>query len=155
MRRINLLIPLLLFTVAAFAQVTSTTQTTRTTRSSPTTHQQTTTTERTTTTTNGVAHTVEGCVMREATDFFLVPSSGSPIRLNGSTGVDLSTQEGHLVRVRGTEIAGSDTRHEPVQSGDSGRDLHRLATRHMDVSRVTPVANSCPVNWNPQASPRH
>lgn len=152
MRRMHFLMaPMLLLALAAFGQTSS--STTSTTRTNP--DKQTTTTTTTTRTQNGTTHSVEGCLVKEANDFFLVPSSGNPITLQGSAGQDLSAQEGHLVRIHGTEIAGSNATSEPAQSGDTGRDLHRLSKQHMNVSSITPVAKTCPVNWNPSVSPRH
>jgi hypothetical protein len=55
----------------------------------------------------GNKRTVEGCVVHEQTDYFLIPKSGTPVRLNSGTGGDLSQHVGHRVKVHGNETAAS------------------------------------------------
>ncbi len=115
----------------------------------------TTTTTTTQTTATGPEHNVEGCLIKESSDFYLLPEHGRPFKLQSNQ--DLSANEGHKVMVTGKETglnaaagaaspsaAGS----APVVSG-SGSDLHRLADREMIVDHVKSVADTCPVNWNP------
>ncbi len=175
----------LLFAVWAVAQTSAGTQNnpaaTTTTTTTTTTNQ---------TTTSGPQRTVEGCVVKEASDYFLIPRSGNPIELQASTGEDLSAHEGHKVKVQGVEsamtggsAAGAGTMggtagaatNAPASSSQAqssgassamssqagsgqaasgaatgtGNDLHRLANRQMSIVRVTHVAETCPVNWNP------
>ncbi len=51
----------------------------------------------------GHARTVEGCVVREETDYFLIPRKGQPLRLSGSAGQNLSQYQGQRVKAHGTE----------------------------------------------------
>jgi hypothetical protein len=55
----------------------------------------------------GKKRTVEGCVAREQTDYFLIPKSGTPVRLNAGASGDLSQHAGHRVKVHGNEMAAS------------------------------------------------
>ncbi len=67
---------------------------------------QTTTTTTTTTqqtTASGAERSIEGCLAKEGSDFFLIPARGNPIELQASTGQNLSEHEGHKVKVRGVE----------------------------------------------------
>ncbi len=71
-------------------------------------HNATQTTTTTTTTTHQVSgpqHTVEGCIIKEGADLFLVPARGNPIELQPASGQDLSAHVGHKVKVRGVETA--------------------------------------------------
>jgi hypothetical protein len=65
----------------------------------------TTTTSTQQSTITGTERTVEGCVMKEASDFFLSPAQGNPIELQPSAGQDLSAHEGHKVKVRGIQAS--------------------------------------------------
>jgi hypothetical protein len=49
--------------------------------------------------------TVEGCVVHEQIDYFLIPKSGTPVRLNSGTSGDLSQHVGHRVKLQGNETA--------------------------------------------------
>jgi hypothetical protein len=51
----------------------------------------------------GKAHTVEGCIVKEESDYFLVPKSGSPVMLQAGGGESPSGHEGHHVKVKGAE----------------------------------------------------
>ncbi len=91
---------LLLFAVFAVAQTSGKA---RENRQTSTTTQ--TTTTQTTTTATGPTRNIEGCLIKEQSDFFLVPRSGHPIKLEPTSGENLSEHEGHKVRVSGTEMA--------------------------------------------------
>ena len=115
----------------------------------------TTTTTTTQTTATGPEHNIEGCMIKESADFFLLPEHGRPFKLQSNQ--DLTANEGHKVIVSGKEtalnaaagaaspaVSGS----APIASG-SGDDLHRLSDREMIVDHVRSVSDTCPVNWNP------
>ena len=85
---------LLLFAIGATAQTSSSANKQTTTTTTTTTQQ---------TTTSGTEHAVEGCLVKEASDFFLIPAHGNPIELQASSGQDLSAHEGHKVKVSGVE----------------------------------------------------
>ncbi len=121
----------------------------------------TTTTTTTQTTATGPEHNVEGCIVKESADFFLLPEHGRPFKLQSNQ--DLSADEGHKVVVSGKETAmnaaagaaAPSAPGAPVAAGSapaasgSGNDLHRLSDREMIVDHVRSVTETCPVNWNP------
>ncbi len=103
----------LLFGVVAFAQYGSSSQS----NSSSNTSQATSSTP------NGQQSSIEGCLVKEQTDYFLVPKSGNPIELQASASEDLSKHEGHRVKVRGNESpisAGSSASTSGAAGGASG-----------------------------------
>ena len=46
---------------------------------------------------------LEGCVVRQQTDFFLIPQSGNPVHLTDSGSANLGSHVGHHVRVQGSQ----------------------------------------------------
>lgn len=52
---------------------------------------------------SGKAKTIEGCVVREETDYFLVPKHGNPVRISSTGAGDISSHVGHQVKAHGTE----------------------------------------------------
>ncbi len=100
MRRHITLLAALAFLLSAMGLMA---QTSSSARQHPT--KTTTTTTTTTQQVSGPQHSVEGCVMKEASDFFLIPARGNPIELQPASGQDLSAHEGHKVRVRGVETS--------------------------------------------------
>jgi hypothetical protein len=48
---------------------------------------------------------VEGCIVREQTDYFIVPQSGTPVRLASTSVTTIAPHTGHRVKVDGTEMA--------------------------------------------------
>ncbi|MFB3917009.1 MAG: hypothetical protein ACE14M_09775 [Terriglobales bacterium] len=49
----------------------------------------------------GKEKTLEGCVIREETDYFLVPKRGNPVYLSSAGAANLSEHVGHHVKVHG------------------------------------------------------
>jgi hypothetical protein len=96
----------LLFAVAAIAQTDTSgqygNQSTSKTETQSSTSQSSTTTQMGA---NSGAQTIDGCLVREQTDYFLIPQSGNPIKVQASAGEDLSEHAGHEVKVTGTESA--------------------------------------------------
>ncbi len=116
----------------------------------------TTTTTTTTTTATGPEHHIEGCIVKESTDFFLIPQRGRPFKLQSNQ--DLSANEGHRVSVSGKEMPLTSAANaagnvgvagNTAASTGSGNDLHSLSDRQIIVDGVNSIANTCPVNWNP------
>ncbi len=115
----------------------------------------TTTTTTTQTTATGPEHNVEGCILKESADFFLLPERGAPFKLQSNQ--DLTADEGHKVIVSGKETAlnAAAGAASPMGAGSapaaagSGNDLQRMADRQMIVDHVKSLADTCPVNWNP------
>jgi hypothetical protein len=115
----------------------------------------TTTTTTTQTTATGPEHGIEGCVVKEGSDFFLIPERGVPFKLQSSQ--DLSIDDGHRVMVKGKEIS-MPAANAPSNMGaaantqaaaGTGNDLHNLSNRELIVDSVKSMADTCPVNWNP------
>jgi hypothetical protein len=156
MRKVFLLILALAFllSVSAMAQVSPRHKSSTTT---------TTTTTSTTTSVTGPEHSIEGCIAKESTDYFLVPRRGEPFQLQANESRDLGALEGHRVKVTGKEVparATSQSANEEAgsvaaqQSSGTGNDLHRLANRQLVVDQVRSISQTCPVNWNPATSSR-
>ena len=59
---------------------------------------------------------IEGCLMKEGSDYFLIPRSGNPIQLQVG-GQDLTAHEGHRVKVRGSESSASTSGAGTSQTG--------------------------------------
>ncbi|MFB3815412.1 MAG: hypothetical protein ACE14L_15010 [Terriglobales bacterium] len=66
---------------------------------------QTSSTQTSAATDTGNQKTVEGCLMKEQADFFLVPKSGDPIKLQAKAGENLDAHAGHRVKVSGSETS--------------------------------------------------
>ena len=116
----------------------------------------TTTTTQTTTTVSGPEHSVEGCVMSESGDFFLIPQRGEPFKLQASN-QNLSALEGHKVMVSGKELSAagqSSGANAQAAASGTGNDLHRLANRQFVADNIKSVSDTCPVNWNPATPSR-
>jgi hypothetical protein len=116
----------------------------------------TTTTTTTQTTVTGPEHNIEGCVVKEGSDYFLIPQRGEPFKLQATANQDFSAQEGHRVMVSGKELSPA-TRDAQSSEGNAsasdtgtGSDLHRLANRELVIDQVRSIAQTCPMNWNPR-----
>ena len=105
----------------------------RTNSQRPSSTTTTTTTTTTQMTTTGPEHNIEGCMIKEGSDVFLVPERGNPFKLQSSQ--DLSAQEGHRVMVSGKEAS--------LPAGAP------MSNREIMVDNVKSIADTCPVNWNP------
>jgi hypothetical protein len=98
----------LLFAVAATAQTSDNSGQYGNQSTTSKTETQSSTSQSSTSTQMGApsgAQTVEGCLVREQTDYFLVPQSGNPIKVQASAGEDYSEHAGHKVKVTGSESA--------------------------------------------------
>jgi hypothetical protein len=56
---------------------------------------------------SGKPKTLEACVVKEETDYFLVPRRGAPVRVSSTSSTDLGSHVGHRVRAHGTETMAS------------------------------------------------
>lgn len=66
----------------------------------------------------GKAKTIEGCIVEQQNEYYLVPKKGSPLRLTGSE--DFSHHVGHRVKVHGTESSASMSSSASTMGGASG-----------------------------------
>lgn len=98
---------------------------------------------------SGQQASVEGCIVRQQTDYFLQPENGSPIKLNSTE--DLSKHVGHHVRVEGSENSmgssssntsgGSSSASNPASTSSSSN-----ANQEIQVTRVQMISETCPAN---------
>jgi uncharacterized protein YdeI (BOF family) len=80
----------------------------------------TTTTTTSQTTSNPQQASLDGCVVREQADYFLVPRSGSPIKLQSSAGQDFSSKVGQHVQITGNESSLSASAGSQTGAGATG-----------------------------------
>ncbi|MFB3917221.1 MAG: hypothetical protein ACE14M_10860 [Terriglobales bacterium] len=117
----------LLFTLGAMAQTSSssgqygnpsasTSSQTESNPSSSTTTQSTTTS----TSTSGEQRSIEGCVVQEQGQFFLIPKQGNPLKLQAASDQDLKSHEGQQVSVSGTESSLSASAGASTSGGMAG-----------------------------------
>ena len=87
---------------------------------------------------------MEGCIIREQSDYFLEPISGQEVHLNGP---DVAQHVNHQVRIHGNE--------QPSQASNSTGTTGSMAgssssaagsTPEFLVTRVDMVSDSCPAN---------
>lgn len=81
---------------------------------------------------SGKEKTVEGCVVRQQTDYFIFPKKGQPLRASGQ---DLSAHVGHHVKVHGTE--GNASGSMASSSGNTGGASGAAASGSMGQSAST------------------
>ncbi len=94
---------------------------------------------------NGGDQTLEGCIVREQTDYYIQPSGGgTPTKLSGST--DVSSHVGHHVVVHGSPSAASSASSSGSatsgQSSDSG-------AQTFNVTKLEMVSTDCPASAQP------
>ena len=66
---------------------------------------------------NGREHSMEGCIVREDTYYYLQPERGERVRLSQND--DVAKNEGHQVRVHGQMSKNSENEHEGAQNSNS------------------------------------
>ncbi len=82
-----------------------------------------------------VQRTLEGCVIRQGSDYLLVPKHGRPLQLSSIGGENLGPNIGRQVKVHGRETY--------ALEGANPEADYAVAAEQIEV-----VAQSCPVNWN-------
>ncbi len=68
---------------------------------------------------SGNAKTIDGCVVRTATDYYIYPVSGQPEHIS-SAGQDVSGHVGHHVKLQGTEQPSTSASTSGTSGGTSG-----------------------------------
>ena len=106
----------LLFVIGAVAQTSGQYGSSSTT---PSTSQSPSSGSQAGTSTSG-AQSIEGCLAKEKSDFFLIPQSGNPIKLEASSGANLSEHVGHKVKISGTEMAMGNTSGTSTTASNAG-----------------------------------
>ena len=101
-------------------------------------------------TATGTEHNIEGCVVREGSDFFLIPQRGTPFKIQSSQ--DLSADDGHRVMVSGKDTALTATNNAGAgAAAANAAELHTRANRQLLADSEKSIANTCPMNWNPSS----
>jgi hypothetical protein len=94
--------------------------------------------------------TLDGCLVREETDYYLIPRSGAPVHVSSSGGTDLSQHENHRVKLHGTQSAASSTGGDTSsQAGMSGT---AAGTAGSQASGQTGTSGSVGAGTNPPSS---
>jgi len=93
--------------------------------------------------------TIEGCIVKENTDYFIQPASGERERLSSSQ--DLSSQVGHHVRVEGTEQNATASNDRNSTSGSASAETQNNANGSIagnaGSSNATGTSASANNNW--------
>jgi len=86
---------------------------------------------------------LEGCVIRQQTDYFLQPDTGQPVKLNSSE--DLSQRVGHRVRVQGTATSTSgNSASNPTNSTGEAHSEANSQSQEIVVTKVETISETCP-----------
>jgi hypothetical protein len=120
---------------------------------------------------------LEGCIVKHETDYFLQPESGQAVKLNSSQ--DLSQHVGHRVRVEGNVNNGlnsnatgtesnSSMNSSPTSNGSYGSNSASTGKvengssspsgtqyQTFDVTRVDMISESCPSGMQNQSAPNN
>ncbi len=89
--------------------------------------------------------TIEGCVVRQNTEYFIIPASGDIMHVSPS-GEHVSAHLGHLVRVHGTEQSSTSASNVST-SGGTG-----VAGNELVVHRIDMVSQTCPADIKEKAA---
>jgi hypothetical protein len=103
---------------------------------------------------------LEGCIVKLETDYFLQTENGQPVKLNSSQ--DLSQHVGHRVRIEGNidnglNVSGSSRQANPsastgkMENGSSSPSGTQYQT--INVTRVHMISESCPSGMQNQSAP--
>lgn len=98
---------------------------------------------------------LEGCVIRQQTDYFLQPDNGQPVKLNSSQ--DLRQHVGHRVRVHGTvKNASSSNNGNGASSSSADQSGKAAGTQYgeITVTKVDTISETCPAAMQNQSAPR-
>jgi len=92
----------------------------------------------------GSPTSLEGCVIRQQTDYFLQLDTGQPVKLNSSE--DLSQHVGHRVRVQGTSTStsGSSASNPTNSTGGEASSEANNQSQEIMVTQVETISETCP-----------
>ena len=90
--------------------------------------------------------TIDGCIIKKATTFYIQPSSGSPQKLSESS--DVASNEGHHVVVHGSQQSGSaaNAGNTNPSSAAGGQASGSSGEQTFNVTRVDSISSNCPAN---------
>lgn len=90
--------------------------------------------------------TIEGCVVRHNTEYFIFPKSGEAVHVSPS-GEHVSAHLGHEVRVHGTEQPSTSASNVGTSGGASG-----TAPNELVIHRIDMVTDTCPTDIQQKAT---
>jgi hypothetical protein len=92
---------------------------------------------------SGQQQTVEGCIVRRESAFYIQPASGSQTKLNaGSSGQNLSSHEGQHVRITGNQTPSSGQASSSQTSTAAGAGAS--TEPELLITRIDVVEDQCP-----------
>lgn len=96
---------------------------------------------------------LEGCVIRRQTDYFLQPDNGQPVKLNSSQ--DLSQHVGHRVRVEGSMNNGANSNGTSTADNGASQSGSQSGTQYQEimVTKVDMISETCPSAMQNQSTP--
>lgn len=95
--------------------------------------------------------TIEGCIVRQATTYFIQPASGPPEKLSESP--DVAKNEGSHVVVHGTEQSSSASNAANPESSPAATGQPSSAEPTFNVTRVDTVETNCPDSMKGKSKP--
>lgn len=116
-------------------------------------------------TSSGSEKTIDGCIVKEQTDYFIQPASGDREKLSGS---DVSAHVGHHVTLHGTDAANSTSSNSSAGTGSAetqnnaagsmagnagssnatgtASNSSNASSKEFNVTKVDMVSESCPAD---------
>jgi len=90
--------------------------------------------------------TIDGCIVKKSTTFYIQPSSGAPQKLSESP--DVASNEGHHVVVHGSQQSGSaaNAGNTNPSSAAGGQSSGSSGEQTFNVTRVDSISSNCPAN---------
>jgi hypothetical protein len=90
--------------------------------------------------------TIEGCIVRESSTYYIQPTSGSRTKLNTST--DVASNVGNHVVVHGAQqsSSASNAGTNPGSSSATSGQSTSSGDQTFNVTRVDTIATNCPAN---------
>jgi hypothetical protein len=97
---------------------------------------------------------LEGCIVRQATDYFLIPKSGNPVHLTASGSTDLSAHLGHRVKVHGSEspMSSSTGSSSANTAGMTGSATGQAGTSQESQSSSGSISSGAGTSSKPESS---
>jgi hypothetical protein len=95
---------------------------------------------------NNQQETIEGCIVKRETAFYIQPTSGAPATQLNAGGQNLSSHVGQQVRISGTRENNTNTSQTASGSQTSTGMSNSSAAGDLLVSRVDVVAATCPAD---------
>jgi hypothetical protein len=96
--------------------------------------------------------TIDDCIVRVASTYYIQPANGSPTKLSGSS--DLASHTGEHVVVHGSQQSSgaANTGANPGASSAGGQPSGSPAEQTFNVTRLDTVSTNCPASMQPKDS---